>query len=294
MNDTQFNDTQLLERYVAGRDEAAFRALVVRHGPTVLKACRRILHDPHHVEDAFQAVFLVLVRKAPTIRDPEALGNWLYGVAYRIASRARRDALRRRKRERQGAEMNAASFALDRPWDDLGRVLREELDGLPTYYRAPLELCYLRGLGHEEAARELGWPLGTLKIRLVRGRRRLRERLDRRGLASEFAFLLLLLPRQSPAVPEELVEKTVQALLPETAAGPREGVRERGRASELARKYLEPRGIRYWGWPLGLVLIASLLLAGGLVAYGRSRAADAAQFADLPAGLMDVLSVDCR
>jgi RNA polymerase sigma factor (sigma-70 family) len=286
-------DGELLGRYVAGSDDASFRDLVIRHGPSVLRACRRILRDPHQVEDAFQATFLILVRKAPTLRDPEALGSWLRGVASRVALRAGRDAARRRQHETRRAAMRPTAEAPDPSWDDLGRAVREELDRLPRVYRAPLELCYLKFLSHEEAAAELGWPLGTLKVRLVRGRRRLRERLDRRGLALGLAILLLLRPlRVKPALSGALVDSTVEAMIRgltsrDVPADPRHA-----RARRLALRSLEPR--HRWFWPLVVILGITLVAARGVTLYGQSRS-EADEFgAALPANLTNVLYAGCR
>lgn len=289
-------DVQLLEDFVQENDQASFRALVVRHGPTVLRVCRRVLDDPHEVDDAFQATFLVLVRKAPTIERPEALGNWLYGVAYRVALRARRSVARRRKHEGKKAEMDPVSCATDQPWDDLGRVVREELGRLPEPYRAPLELCYLQGHSHEEAASELGWPLGTLKVRLVRGRKQLRERLDRRGIALSLGLLLLLLrPRRAMALPDRLVDSTVQAMRLDATRGPAATAADPrfARSSQMARGVVKSRTGLRWLWPL-LLLISTLGATGLLSLYGQVQAAEMEEFAALPANLMDVLHVKCR
>ena len=210
-------DRELLARFAACRDregESAFRALVERHGPMVWNVCRRVLGDAHESEDAFQATFLILARKADRVRDPGLLGNWLYGVAYKVSSRARALAGRRRAREAQGAmiAMAAAAKRGDPTPDDLGPVLHEEIRRLPEKYRAPVVLCYLEGHSNEEAARRLGCPVGTVKVRMMRARERLRERLTRRGLALSALLLLLLLEDEARAeVPDRLVEAAVKA-----------------------------------------------------------------------------------
>ena len=175
-------DQDLLGRFVVNGDGSAFQELVTRHAPRVRRVCRRLLGDEHSVDDACQATFLTLLRKAGTIREPERLAGWLSGVADRTAMRVRRGDLRRWRHERSVAERSPASEVVESRDSDPDGLLREELDRLPESYREAIELCYFSGLGHEEAATRLGWPLGTLKARLVRGRRRLRERLDRRGL----------------------------------------------------------------------------------------------------------------
>ncbi len=289
-------DLELLELFVTENDQASFRVLVVRHGPSVLRVCRRVLQDPHEVEDAFQATFLVLIRKAPTISRPEALGSWLFGVAYRVSMRARRGVARRRKHEGRRAEMDMSSGAMDQPWDDLAHVVREELERLPEPYRAPLELCYLRGQSHEEAACELGWPLGTLKVRLVRGRKRLRERLDRRGVALSLGLLFLLLrPKRAMAVSDALVDSTVQAMRLEATKGPNATANDHrfARASELAGGLIFSKVGLSGLWPV-LILIIMLVATSGVTAYGQAQVAEDEAFAALPANLMDVLNVKCR
>lgn len=189
-------DGELLERFRRARDEGgerAFEVLVARHGPMVLGICRRILDDPNDVHDAFQAVFLVLARRAGAIRKSESVGSWLYGVAVRLAARARASAVRRRIRERRElAAASDAAMAHDRrgaspdrsvEHDDGAAVVHEEVVRLPESYRAPIVLCYFEGLTHDEAAARLSWPVGTVRSRLARARDRLRTRLTRRGVA---------------------------------------------------------------------------------------------------------------
>jgi RNA polymerase sigma factor (sigma-70 family) len=176
-------DGELLERFVARRDEGAFEALVERHGPMVLRVCRGVLADRHDAQDAFQATFLVLVRRAGSVRKRDSVASWLFGVAGRVAARARADAARRRRHEREAAEMSTRSDGgegEDRP--DPGPVLREEVARLPEKYREAVVLCYLEGHTYEAAARRLGRPVGTIKVRLSRARDLLRCRLARRGL----------------------------------------------------------------------------------------------------------------
>jgi RNA polymerase sigma factor (sigma-70 family) len=202
---------QLLERFITHRDEAAFEALVTRHGPMVLGVCRQVLNDPHDVEDAFQATFLILVRKAKTLRQRDLVGHWLYGVAYRVAARSRVDAARRHVRERSGTKEQAVEPARE---DEVGPVLHEELHRLPEKYLAPIALCYLEGQTHEAAAQALGWPVGTVKGRLARARDLLRSRLTRRGVGLSTAILTANLARvTSAAVPPALFDSTVKAAM---------------------------------------------------------------------------------
>jgi RNA polymerase sigma factor (sigma-70 family) len=206
-------DADLLRRFVAGRDESAFLELLRRHGPMVLGVCRRLLADPHAAEDAFQATFLVLLRKGPTLARRELLANWLYGVACRVALRARRS--------RRGAGLPAAEgLPGDEPDPaeaaarrDLERLLDEEVRRLPDNYRRAVVLCYLQGYSYSEAARQLGRPPGTVATWLARARERLRGRLVRRGLGVPATGLagLLAADRLSAAVPPALVEQSLAA-----------------------------------------------------------------------------------
>ena len=183
---TGLSDKELLERFATSRDSAgelAFATLVARHGPMVLSVCRRLLRDPHETEDAFQATFLVLVRKRSGIRIDESLGPWLYGVSVRVARRARTLASRRRWTPLDEA---IAGPALERrsPSDaELRFTIDDLLTKLPPNYRAAIVLCYLEGLTHEEAAQRLHCPVGTVRSRLARGRAILKERFKRASLA---------------------------------------------------------------------------------------------------------------
>jgi RNA polymerase sigma factor (sigma-70 family) len=202
-------DGQLLERYLTRREEAAFEALVRRHGPMVLGVCRRVLRNCHDAEDAFQATFLVLVRKAASIRPREQVGNWLYGVAYRTALKARAVAARQSARERMRPRHELIQ---DEPAADWLELLDEEFSKLPDKYRAPVLLCDLRGKTRKEAARLLGWPEGTLSTRLARARSLLGQRLARRGVTlSGGAAMALAGNAASAKVPPALVGCTMKA-----------------------------------------------------------------------------------
>jgi RNA polymerase sigma factor (sigma-70 family) len=184
------SDRQLLERFAAGRDpssEAAFEVLVLRHGPMVLRVCHRILRERADAEDAFQATFLVLVRRRRSIRRLESVRGWLHGVACRVAAHARLEAARRRATEERAAVRN---FEAVDPVDGAGRdraelvsVIQDEVRWLPERYRAAVVLCYLQGLTLKQAAAQLGCPLGTVRSRLARARKLLHSRLTRRGMA---------------------------------------------------------------------------------------------------------------
>jgi RNA polymerase sigma factor (sigma-70 family) len=209
-------DGELLRRFVAQRDEAAFAALVHRYGPLVLGVCRRVLHHRQDAEDAFQATFLVLMHKAGSITRPELVGNWLYGVAYHTARNARVSATRRRLREREVGEMGRPQPVTDEAAGrELRAILDEELSALPEKYRVPVVLCELHGKGRREVARHLGCAEGTLSSRLARARQLLRRRLARRGAGLSAGALAATLSRDaaSAAVPATLSAATVQTVM---------------------------------------------------------------------------------
>ncbi len=218
------SDRQLLERFVTGRNasaEAAFEALVQRHGPMVLRVCHNVLGDATDAQDAFQATFLVLVRRSGSIRRLESLGSWLFGVACRVAARARVEAARRRAAERRGAlrvvQAVDASEAGDHDRAEFGPVIQEEVRRLPEKYRAVVALCYWQGLTQEQAATQLGCPLGTVRSRLARARGQLHKRLTRRGLAPVAGVLSAAFDSRSAEaarlalVPNSLINSTVKA-----------------------------------------------------------------------------------
>jgi RNA polymerase sigma factor (sigma-70 family) len=205
-------DHQLLARFFRGKEDAAFAAIVERYGPLVFGVCRRILSDPNDADDAFQATFLVLVRKGASLRDPGKLANWLYGVAYRTASKLRAKAALRTKSERQAGEMPTKSDFHELNYDDLQAILDEEISQLPEKYALPLVLCYLEGKTNAQAAAQLGWPEGSISRRLSRARELLRSRLARRGLALSVALIAAVFARPATAsVSTELLSATTRA-----------------------------------------------------------------------------------
>jgi RNA polymerase sigma factor (sigma-70 family) len=218
-------DGQLLKRFNAGGEaaESAFAALVERHGPMVLHACRKILRDEHDAQDAFQATFLILVRKAGSLWVRDSLGPWLHRVACRSSARASQAASRRRFFERRSAEAGRSSSTAvkcEGGWD----VLHEEIDRLPERFRAALVLCDLEGRTYEDAAQQLACPVGTVKSRLARARERLRRRLEGRGAASVAAVAREGLAKErldELAVPAGLASDTLRAAL--RLAGSAEG-----------------------------------------------------------------------
>jgi RNA polymerase sigma factor (sigma-70 family) len=191
------SDGQLLDRFVERREGAVFEAIVCRHGPMVWGVCRRVLRDHHDAEDAFQATFLILARKAASIMPREKLGNWLYGVAYRTAMKARTKRTKRRGREGQAPNMPEPMSVPDDLRDELAESLDRELSRLPEKYRIPIVLCDLEGGTHKEAASQLGWPIGTVSSRLSRARSKLARRLSRRGVSLSSGSMAVLLTADS-------------------------------------------------------------------------------------------------
>ncbi len=193
-------DAELLSRFARHRDEAAFTALVRRHDPMVLAVCRRVVRDGHMAEDAFQATFLVLARKAGSLARPELLGHWLHGVAYRTAAKARTETAKRRVHERQAVRPQEINPSDEFDWQDLRAVLDEEVNRLPDRYRVPVVLCYLQGQTNAEAARRLGCSRGTIATLLARARDKLRRRLTQRGVSLSAGITLAALRKQCAAV----------------------------------------------------------------------------------------------
>ncbi len=256
-------DGELLERYVAARDEAAFEALVRRHGPTVLGVCRRVLRHEADAEDAFQAAFLILAHRAPSIRRSASVGSWLYGVAHRVALKAR--AVRRRRRSEEAAAGRLAKSQADAgPWRDVQALVDAELLRLPDKYRAAILLCGVEGKTVREAAARLGWPQGTVATRLARGRALLARRLARHGLTlSAVAASGLPGEAAASAVPAALVSVTVRAARP---GAPGQAAVPSGVAS-LAEGVLKAMS------RTKLTLTAALLLGFTLVVAGATALA---------------------
>ncbi len=210
----RLTDAQLLESFLVGQEEAAFEALVRRHGPMILGVCRRVLHDPHDAEDAFQATFLVLLRKAAGIGKRELLANWLYGVAHRTALQARKSTARRRAKERQVEAMAQKQVTADDAIRDMLPLLDKELSRLPDKYRVPIILCDLEGKTRKNAAQQLGLPEATLSMRLDRARVMLGNRLARHGktLSGSAVALAVTQSMASASVPHSLVASTVKSV----------------------------------------------------------------------------------
>ncbi len=217
-------DAQLLARFAAGHEdgsELAFEALVERHGLMVFRVCRGVLRDEHAAEDAFQATFLVLARKARSLWVEDSLAGWLHGVAHRVAARARSDAARRCRHERRLAEARrpACEITPDRPRSEAWTILSEEIARLPETYRAPVVLCYLEAISYQAAAASLGVTEDTVRGRLARARERLRKSLDRRGVE-----VPAIVAAARPAIPavdvrHDLVQATTHAAIALSTGG---------------------------------------------------------------------------
>jgi RNA polymerase sigma factor (sigma-70 family) len=256
------SDGQLLECYITGRDQAAFAALVRRHGPMVWGVCRRVLAGHHDAEDAFQAAFLVLARKASAVVPRELVANWLYGVAYNVALKARAGALRRRTRERQVTAMPEPKVVEHDVWRDLGPLLDRELNRLPDKYRVPVVLCDLEGKSYKEAAEQLGCPAGTFGARLSRARALLADRLTRRGVALSTGGLALVLSQNaaSASVPAAVVSNTIKA------AGPAAGGALSAKAVALCEGVVKNMLWTKLRYPVGMVLaLGALAFGAGLL-----------------------------
>jgi RNA polymerase sigma factor (sigma-70 family) len=211
----EWTDRQLLEEFLANRDETAFAALIKRHGRLVLAVCHRALHHQHDEEDVFQATFLALARNAASIQKRASLGSWLHGVAYRLAMRAKRDASRWRRWQRSAAPVSPRNKPSDLAWSEVQVILDEEVQCLPEKYREVFVRCFMEDKNGAEVARELALKEGTVRSRLSLARKRLRQRLSRRGIALAALLSASAVTEGTiqAAVPAALAASTVQAAL---------------------------------------------------------------------------------
>jgi RNA polymerase sigma factor (sigma-70 family) len=264
LRSTDLPDGQLLGRYVTRRDELAFEMLVRRHGPMVLGVCRRLLLNPEDAEDAFQATFLVLARKAAKVLPRERVGPWLHGVAYHAAQKARAIASRRKAREKQVRSLPEAATIAEGLWSDLAPLLDQELTRLPEKYRLPIILCDLEGKTRAKAARQLGWPEGTVAGRLARGRALLAKRLTRLGLPLSAGVLTAVLSQNvSACVLLTLVLSTVEAAAGRAIRLP---------VIALAEGVLKAMSLTKWKLTTALLLALAVVAGTGLIA-GRGAQA---------------------
>jgi RNA polymerase sigma factor (sigma-70 family) len=285
-------DDQLLERFAARQEAAAFEALVRRHGPLVLSVCRRVLRDLHEAEDTFQATFLVLACKARSIRKRQSVGSWLYGVAYRLATQERHRAARRRQREHQHdphSETDLGGFLEQCPMRadpvaetsrrELCAALDDELSQLPEKYRTPLVLCYLQGRSNSAAAQQLGWATGTLKSRLMRGRELLRDRLTQRGVLLSGGAMTLALTNSAAtgSVPSALTASTTQAALLFAAGQATAAGAVSAKVVALASEMMKTTMISKLKLAIVLLLTIGVFGLGSSVLYGGRSAPGAEQ-----------------
>jgi len=265
-------DPQLLEQFVAGDDEAAelaFEALVDRHGPMVFRVCRSVLRDTHAAEDAFQATFLVLARKARSLGSRELLCNWLYGVASRTARKAKAAAIRQRALELQAAQEKCAVIVeprRDRDQDDLQQVLHQEIDRLPGSYRAAVVVCYLEGMTQAQAAQELRLAESTVRVRLARARRLLGHRLARRGLALSTGLAVLDVPSHASGLPPAATQ--ARDLAHAALQFGKHGQAAHGVVSVTAQGIAH--GVLFTMWLNSLKTIAALAIAAAFLTTGTA------------------------
>jgi RNA polymerase sigma factor (sigma-70 family) len=266
-------DAELLERFVRHRDDDAFTCLLTRHGPMVWSVCRRLLADVHRAEDAFQATFVVLAKKAGSIGRREHLANWLYGVAFRVALDARARAARRQQRERVLSEVHDMQYVEATPRRDLSALLDEEVHRLPIQYRTPILLCYYQGKTNAQAAAELDLAEGTVFSRLARARDYLRHRLLRRGLALSTGALTVALAQQAATAsrPPGLLHATLHAALSTATFGATVAGAVPPLAADLAQGALKSMFIKKLCTGVAVV-VATGLLAVSAVIVGRATA----------------------
>jgi RNA polymerase sigma-70 factor (ECF subfamily) len=257
-------DAELLERYLSGRDEAAFGAIVHRHGPMVLRVCRGVLDDIHDSQDAFQATFLVLARKARSIRRRDSAASWLHGVARRVAMRARTRLARRRLHERRFAEMSPECMTPSEAGVD-HRVLDDEINRLPAAIREAVLLCCLEGMTYEMAASHLGVSEGTVRGRLARGRERLRVGLSRRGLKVPAPLVAVAASSlASSAVPASLLNST-EGIASSLLAGKAAFVAVPAPVASLAEGVIKTMFLERIRWTAAVLLAIGIPSTGAIV-----------------------------
>ncbi len=264
-------DGQLLARFANSKDGPAFAALVARHGPMVLSTCRAVLRHEHDVEDAFQATFLVLARKASSVHAGDALGGWLHRVAYRVAVQANIESRRRHRHETElpAMAMTIPDTARPGPDPELAAMVHEEVDRLPEGLRLPVVLCDLEGLTYERAACRLNWTEPTLRHRLAKARARLRDRLGRRGVTGAALGVVIASSEASAAVPPAWAEAVVAAAT--------------GGTSSVAAAALSHAIVRGMLMIKFTVVAMAVLAAAGVFTLGAGRPDDPERVMNPPA-----------
>jgi RNA polymerase sigma factor (sigma-70 family) len=277
------SDGQLLDRFVERREEAVFEAIVRRHGPMVWGVCRRLLRDHHDAEDAFQTTFLVLARKAASVREREKLGNWLFGVAHQTAMKARVMRARRRGREGQVPDMPEPVVMPDDLRNAVAETLDQELSRLPDKYRIPIVLCELEGMSHKEASEQLGWPIGTVSSRLSRGRSMLARRLSRPGMSLSGGSLAVLLAQESASasMPTRLIGPTARAASLYAASGAATAGAVSAGVATLTKEVMKMMLLSKIKVVTAMLLVSSALAAGGTGLAFQAQTTEPGQKDDL-------------
>jgi len=272
------SDGRLLDRFVERREASAFEAIVERYGPLVWGVCRRVLRDHHDAEDAFQATFLVLARRAASVMPREKLGNWLYGVAFQTAMKAMATRAKRRVRERHVWDLPDPEAVPDEHADELLSRLDQELARLPQKYRMPIILCELQGNTHRQAAEQLGWPVGTVSGRLSRARALLASRLSRRDAPLTMGVLGVLLAHDMAraGVPPELMRSTARAASLSTAGKAVTAGVVSARVAALTGEVMKTMLINKLTLTTATILVAVALAAGGTSLTYRAHAGEPA------------------
>lgn len=270
---TELSDGELLGCFIERRDDAAIAALVERHGTMVWGVCRRLLNH-HDAEDAFQATFLVLVRKAASIAPREMVGNWLYGVAHQTSLQARRTAARRRTREVQVTAMPDTGVAQQDLWADVQPLLDQELSRLPDIYRVVIVLCDLEGRTRKEVARQLGCPEGTVGGRLARARTMLAKRLSQRGVVlASGALAAVLAQNTASAYPPTLVASNTISAASSFASGPASAGSVSAPVAALTERVLKAMLISKLKVIVAVVLLLGFIAVGATALSGHSASA---------------------
>jgi RNA polymerase sigma factor (sigma-70 family) len=267
-------DGQLLDTFVSRREATALEALVRRHGPMVWNVCRRVLHNHQDAEDAFQATFLVFVRKAASIVPKEMVGNWLYGVAHHTALKANATTAKRRTREKQVTQMPEPATTEQERWTDLQPILDQEISRLPDNYRAVIVLCDLEGKTRSQAAQQLGWPEGTVAGRLARARTTLAKRLVQRGIVLSGGTLAAVLAQQaaSASVPGAVLTTTIQSAAL-VAAGQAATAAVSSKVAALTEGVMKAMLMaKLKTGAFALLMVGVVTFACGLLAFGMTNA----------------------